>query len=223
MGEGPIIVLGPRTRLVQALSALAVERSRSLVLVARDAAEADDLRSRLPAATVVEGGAGSFPALSHGVAIVCCAFGPIHPEGPRPADALRSFERDRAWLGLLLDSYSEIPVHVVFVSSVVALAPPRRRSDYGGWKNLAEGAIGTLVRRHANARYSVVFPGRLAVERSARAAFSTPYLRLARRILDGTGRGPARRLIGLDARLWLLARSLRIVVAAGYGRVERAP
>ena len=111
----------------------------------------------------------------------------------------------------LLDDCGAVPVHFVYVSSVLSLAP-RGTAWYGGWKNVVEDAAATLLARSPNARLSVLFPGRLISQRRAElpaSALYTKFSSLASRIDRILAQGrPVRRVVGLDARAWLVVRSL---------------
>ena len=220
-----IVVFGPRTRLAGALLALAARQARGLVLVGRDPAEAQALASEYPDAVVVQGceDDGRFPQAAKEVAVVFCALGLIHPEHPRLPAHPQRLDRDLEAFRRVVTVYQQVPIHAVFVSSVVALGTPRRRAYYGGWKGVSEGAIGALLRDHPRPRFSVIFPGRLVEERSLRrpdSLLATPYEHLARTILEVIeGDRTQSRVMGPDARLWLLARTLELGVAAISGRV----
>ena len=220
-----LVVFGPRTQLAGALLALATDHALDTVLVARDLSEMKSLTVIYPNARVVQAGAeaAGLPRATHEVAIVCCGFGLIHPETVRLLDHWRRHERDIDMFRRVVRQYQSVSVHGIFVSSVVALGPPRRRAYYGGWKSVSEGAIGALLREHPQARYSVFFPGRLVERRSLRrpdSLLATPYKHLAKMILRVIHDGRVRnRLVGADARLWLLARMGVLGTAAVCGRV----
>ena len=108
-------------------------------------------------------------------------------------------------------------VHVVLVSTVVALAPSRDRAYYAGFKNLAEVAVADAFRGLAWARLSVVHPGHLSASPPASLAgrLATPYAALARLLLKMSGSSTASsRVVGLDARLWLFTRMLFLLSCA---------
>ena len=68
----------------------------------------------------------------HEAVVVCaCAAGLIHPGTPRWSDDASAAGRDIALITRLLNTYAALPVHVVFVSSVLALASRRGRRYYG--------------------------------------------------------------------------------------------
>lgn len=221
-----LFVFGPRTQLAGALLALATDQAWDTVLVARDRVEAQALTAAYPGTPVLQAGAeaAEFPRATQEVAIVCCGFGVIHPETVCVAEHWQRHERDLNTLRRVVRLYQQVPVHAIFVSSVVALGPPRRRAYYGGWKSLSEGAIGALLRGCPHARFSVFFPGRLVDKRSLGqldSLLATRYEHLAKIILEVIRDGRARnRLVGMDARLWLLARMGALGATALCGRVS---
>ena len=109
-------------------------------------------------------------------------------------------------------------VHVVLVSTVVALAPSRDRAYYSGFKNLAEVAVADAFRGLAWARLSVVHPGHPSASSSSASLtgrLATPYAALARLLLKMSGSSTASsRVVGLDARLWLFTRMLFLLSCA---------
>ena len=220
-----LVVFGPRTHLAGALLALATDQAQDTVLVARNPPESQALSAAYPHTTVLQAGIeeAKFPPATQEVAVVCCGFGLIHPETVCLPDHWQRHERDLNAFRRVVTLYQQVPVHGIFVSSVVALGTPRRRAYYGGWKSVSEGAIEALLRDHPQPRFSVFFPGRLVEERSLRrldSLLATPYGHLAKMILGVIHDGRARnRLVGTDARLWLLARMCALGAVAISGRV----
>lgn len=220
-----LLVIGPLTRAGRSLVAshdgpvLLGSRSdadaRALADLGHDAERVVDLTSgeleaRLPA--------------DGRLSVAVCALGPIHPDRIDMERDTVAYERD---LGVLRDVYAATKtLRVVLVSTVIALAPGDDRRYYGGWKALVEQQLVALTATHVDARLSVLYPGRIA-EGAGRlgsaALLHTTYHRLAAVIggeLAGQGR---RRVLGLDARLWIAARALGVLVGALRPRPVRPP
>jgi hypothetical protein len=215
------LVLGPRTRLGGELLRVLPEPPADRLLVARDRAEAALVAERWPGATVVPAweGAWQWPRGFDAVAVYGCALGPIHPGEPEWGAHARAVDRDVGVVASALSAYAECAVHVVFVSSVLALVPPRaERRYYAGCKNVIEAALRQLVARHRGAAMSVVYPGRLLAARSIRRPGSllhTSFSQLAATLCRiGSGGRQRRCMVGCDARLLALASSAAGAVRA---------
>jgi hypothetical protein len=208
-----VIVFGPLTRLGRAWLNGPETDVREVVLVARHAGDRQRLSARYPGHKVYSDDDSGLPTPSGRaeVVILGLALGPIHPEVPNWARRVPEIGRDLGLLEKLLDDCGAVPVHFVYVSSVLSLAP-RGTAWYGGWKNVVEDAAATLLARSPNARLSVLFPGRLISQRRAElpaSALYTKFSSLASRIDRILAQGrPVRRVVGLDARAWLVVRSL---------------
>ena len=208
------VVLGPKTRLGTALLGT-VTGLDQVYAVARD--ERDQAALASCGATVI-GADSSGPLLGgarpNAVRIHICALGPVHPETAQPGADATSADRDLGVVARLLDEAAGHDVHVVLVSSVLALAPAADRAYYAGWKNVIEEEIAVMVADHSSARLSVLYPGRLMTAEERRRPWHrlhTTFDRLAAR-MNRTGDGPGRsRLVGLDARAWLLTRSFSLL------------
>jgi hypothetical protein len=213
------VVLGPRTRLGAALLAGA-GTGQALYAVARD----DRDRAALAASTAtVIGAHDSGPLLGttgpRALRIHVCALGPVHPETAHADDA--SFvARDLDLVARLLGEAEGREVHVVLVSSILALAPAADRAYYAGWKNVVEEELAALVAAHPGGRLSVLYPGRLMAAQERRRPWHrthTTFERLAT-LMNDVSEGPARsRTVGLDARIWLMTRSASLVVTSLSG------
>lgn len=219
------IVLGPLTRTGRALVDRAVRRGDDVFVVARHDADAAALAH--DGATVLSVGQDvALLATGRGpVQIAVCALGPVHPGEPRAADDSATFLRDLLCIERLLEAVAGRQVGVVLISSVVALAPGEDRRYYGGWKCLVEQQLRQSVGRCApGATFSVVYPGRL-VDGDARRA--TPTLHTSHRrlatVVDGlTGRSRAR-LVGLDARAWVVVHALSLLASSLLPRRTSSP
>lgn len=206
------VVVGPRTQLGAAL--LKRLEDRDVVAVARHQRDADALAAidgaRVALATDVTGVvAGDTDLVLH-----VCALGPIHPEDPRPDDAER-FASELATIEALVAATTG-SVRIVFVSSVIALAPTPDRRLYGGWKNLAEEHLDRVALRHgARVTVSVVYPGRIVApsQRSGLSdRISSTFEKVARRLLAEASRKPRRAVVGIDAKVWSALRAMSLVV-----------
>jgi hypothetical protein len=219
---GPVdVVVGPKTRLgAEILHRVGAAGGRTLALArherdAADLAGRDDLLAADASAEAFRAALGAGPVRIH-----VCALGPLHPgpTDPAHADAVR---RELVVVDRLLDAADGREVSVVLVSTVIALAPGNDRRYYGGWKGVAEESLRELVDRHPRARLSVLYPGRLLGARRTRRPWELAYTshrRLATLALS-TAQGPARgRVVGADARAWLLLRSARVGLAGLTGR-----
>jgi hypothetical protein len=195
---------------------LSLPSSHAWTLVARDGTEAADLASAHPGTAIVTATGLTVPPGGDPVAIVGCALGPIHPAPTQLTCDIAAVTRDVAIIEGLLAALPSVPVHIVFVSSVLALSPRRQRAGYAGWKNTIEAALAALAARHGRARLSVVYPGRLV--ESSHPLLATPYVGLARRLLGMLEAAEPRRLIiGRDARTWLGGRGFATWWAAIRG------
>ena len=159
-------------------------------------------------------------ALPDAVRIHVCALGPVHPETALPGADAVNVDRDLGVVARLLDEAAGRDVHVVLVSSVLALAPAADRAYYAGWKNVVEEELAAMVAEHSSARLSVLYPGRLMAAEERRRPWHrlhTTFERLAARMTQA-GIGPGRsRLVGLDARAWVLARSFSLLATTFSG------
>ncbi|MEH3034280.1 MAG: hypothetical protein PGN07_09640 [Aeromicrobium erythreum] len=202
------VVLGPLTRLGREL--VRSTDDAQLRLVSRGPRDTDrldvehvvDVDERDARALV---GAGTGP-----VEVVVCALGPVHPEPE--TDVTDAVERELGLVGAVLDAAGERPVRVVLVSSVVALAPGADRRYYAGWKNLVEARVRALAAGRASV--AVLYPGRLldAVDRTRPwHRLHATYARVCRGIEQALAGRSTSAVVGLDARLWLLTRALRLV------------
>lgn len=206
------VVIGPKTRFGRTL----VERLRDrepVLLVARDATDAAELHEGVSGSVqVADGSLGELGSTVKGsgasrVRLVIAALGPVHPEQPAYDVDAPAVRRDLGLVSEVLDA--GLPVQVVLVSTILALAPGEDRRYYGGWKGVVEQQVRQLVGERPAASLSVLYPGRL-VDPGARVwqRVHASYARLAAVTLSlPVDRGVAR-LVGLDTRIWLLLRSV---------------
>ena len=145
------------------------------------------------------------------VQVLICALGPLHPGTAQQATDSAGVARDLGFLERVLTMAGSRIESVVLVSTVLTLAPPVDRRYYAGWRGVVEQEMRELVGQKApGAAVSILYPGRLTEKRDFRHMASlvyTTYRRLAE-IADRGGRATTEfRVVGLDARMWLLARS----------------
>jgi hypothetical protein len=215
-----VFLIGPQTRLAAALlQSSSWEKDTTFVLVARSAREYDRLRLAHPGLAVHPAWQPDAPRLqpARPVAVLCCAFGMIHVELPNAAVDLQRVSSDYRVLDSIVQQCADQPLHLVFISSVLALCPRSGREYYAGWKNVAEG----LVRHTASgprATVSVFYPGRLVDLKTVRRPQSflhTSYRELAERLVKHVRRNqPREAVVGWDSRLWLVRRSLGLIWSA---------
>lgn len=208
------VVLGAKTRFGRAL-VQRVREDQPILLVARDGADAGTLHDSFDAAgqvQVVDGSRGELASAIKGtgatqVRLVIAALGPVHPEQPDYDADSPAVGRDLGLVGQVLDA--GVPVQVVLVSTILALAPGEDRRYYGGWKALVEQQVRQLVDEHPAATLSVLYPGRL-VEPGARVwqRVHASYARLVSVTLALPADRGGSRLVGLDTRIWLWVRSV---------------
>lgn len=215
-----VILFGAKTRLAQAILALPWARGQKWVLVARDPGEAAALGRAHPASRVLCAGHPweAPPDPPEAVVVLGCALGPIHKDA-RSWDAdLEAAHRDLDVVAGLLGLYPGVPLRIVFLSSVLSLAPRPERRYYAGWKCLLEGALRAMIAGRAGSSLCVVYPGR-CVDRSAWASgLYTTYAVLARRVVAAAEGSSGAFITGVDARSWLVLQRIRKACAAMVGR-----
>ncbi|MCW2768989.1 MAG: hypothetical protein JWR27_422 [Aeromicrobium sp.] len=217
MSDVVTIVVGPRTRLGHALVTAAVQRGESVIAVARH--EADAIALTGSGAEIVLAADHVEP---HGrpVRILVCALGPVHPTDPgTPVDPIAdtsAVDRDLAIVDRLLAAAPTAAV--VLVSTVIALAPGPDRRYYGGWKNVVERALREVAARH-RAEVSVLYPGRLVADVSVTRPWHRLYTRYTRlvRLVESAAAAPRSRVVGLDARMWLVLRGISVALGSVTG------
>jgi hypothetical protein len=208
------IILGPRTRAGRALADRAARRHDEVFAVARHDADAAALAG-LDVTVLRTDQDVDLPAGGHGpVQIAVCALGPVHPGEARTAADSAAVLRDLGCIERLLAAISGRPASVVLISTVLALAPGEDRRYYGGWKCLVEQQLAESVERLApGTSFSVVYPGRLADGPTRLVpALHASHGRLAA-VVDELADGPSRScVVGVDARLWMVAHGLQLVL-----------
>lgn len=209
------LLTGPRTRLAAALltepAPPGVERA---LLVRHDADEAwaaathPGLRRVRPEQVADLAAGASYERVS----VLACALGAMTPapDGTLEADSA-ALLRDLGALRALVAALPGVSVHIAFVSTVLVLSPRRERQYYAGWKCIAEYELAREYAGHAAVTVSVVYPGRLVERRSVGPGLLyTPYDALARRLRTLARAGvDARRVVGADARVWLVVRGVQ--------------
>jgi len=217
------VVLGPCTNLARALLELPWAKSQELLLVGLNGAEKEKLKKEYPDATVfaLDEMADYAPEKKYKfVNICCCALGMIHPRAIDWDTDRREAQRDLAVMDKLLLSFSHASVHVIFVCSVLALSvnSKGRSGYYAGWKHILSKVLQAKVETLPESRFSVFYPGRLTKKRSILNPVSLLYSsyhsvakKLANIIIKGESR---RRIIGYDARIWLMLRGVATGMSA---------
>lgn len=206
------VVIGPRTQLGAAL--LKRLEGQDVVAVARHERDEQALTEVAGARVAQAADASVAVAGEADLVLHVCALGPIHPEAPRPDDAER-FAAELATIDAIVAATTG-SVRIVFVSSVIALAPTPDRRLYGGWKNLAEEHLDRIALHHGSrVTVSVVYPGRI-VDPSQRSGLSdrisSTFEKVARRLLAEASRKPRRAVVGTDAKVWSALRAMSLVV-----------
>ncbi|NYG59745.1 hypothetical protein BJ980_002668 [Nocardioides daedukensis] len=222
-------VIGPKTRLGAEVLAQAKARGDATVVIARgevdEAVLADighDVRRPAGVAAALAAGTRDPRHTNPAMHLVICALGPVHTW---------QTAIDREVVARELGAIDEIlaattgTTRVTYVSSVVALAPGADRRSYAGWKLLIEHRLREITARHG-AQLSVVYPGRLVEPADVQKPWHrlhTLYSRLAAHLEQLGRKGPSSKVIGLDARLWLLLRGLSVTAASVTGNGGSAP
>lgn len=219
--DAPVdVIVGPKTRLGAELLRRVAGDGGHAVALARHERDAQDLAALDHVLAGQHDDAAFREALAgRPVRVHVCALGPIHPEQASPTDSAAA-ERELATLERIMQA-ADGGVHVVLVSTVIALAPGADRRYYGGWKAVVEQRLAELVDRHSNATLTVLYPGRLVAGRDARRPWQlayTTYGRLAALSLAAATHPGRNRLVGADARAWLLLRSVALAVSSITGR-----
>jgi hypothetical protein len=203
------VVFGPRTRLAGALFSQVGFGRGEVALVARDDREADLVEQARPGSRLLRADRSEPPQPwgDRDLRIYCCALGPIHPEDSPEigADAERT-GRDLELIRRLAEASANVPIHVIYVSSVLAVAPREERRYYAGWKALIESELISILAEHPASTLSVLYPGRLVDDTAGLPArlLHTTYDRLAGR-LASQGPGSRQRLVvGTDSRLFIV-------------------
>jgi hypothetical protein len=211
------LIMAPRTRLATAL--LATPSARERAIAVRHEADEQWAAETWPGLTTVRTDA-ELPFATHYDRIVvhATALGRMTPTAHSTLghDAA-ALVRDIDFLERLVQSQGS-ELHIVFVSTVLALSPRRERQYYAGWKCVAEYELVRRFQQVPRVTVSVVYPGRITEERTARSpksALYTPYSALARRIIAiGSDPTAVRQVVGADARAWLAARGLKTMSGA---------
>lgn len=222
-----VAILGPQTRVAKSLLSSGQMSQAEVLLFARHQREAEELSAVYPHAIIAPAWETHAPVLQRyeKIGVLCCALGVIHPTSSNFFFDVDVALRDLRNLEWLLRAYPEASVHVVFVSSVLALAPDRGREYYGGWKSVIMGVLSQLLQDYPKAWFSVLFPGRLVERRSLTLPLSilyTSYSTVARILLKTlTSNAPRHAIVGLDARLWLIKRGIEMWWSAATARPKR--
>jgi hypothetical protein len=220
-----VVVIGPQTRLAKAVLSSSSWRSETtFLLVARNIGEYEAAKLAHPRAALYRAWDPESPLLEgdEAIAVLCCAFGVIHPGVVAASADLQKTGADYVTLKRILRKYSDRPMHLVLISSVLALCPLPGREYYAGWKNVVEGLVRQRAEKHGTVRLSVFYPGRLietTTHRRPSAFLHTSYQKMAEHVVSAVQENRCLDLVvGLDARLWLALRSVGLVWSALTGR-----
>ena len=229
---GVTVVIGPRTRLGRELITRARARGEDVIAVARHQRDVDDLSVTWESdagVRIVRGAAllpSSSPAdadVAHaqvvvpaGAKLFICALGPVQSE-----DRVDDPAVVRAEVEVVRAALAAGKGRAVLVSSVLALAPKPERRHYAGWKNVVEEWVRKAAAEHG-ATLSVLYPGRLVdggAQKNFRVFVHTPYPKLASVVERVSDQAHIKhgKTVGIDARLWLLARGARLASGAPTG------
>lgn len=220
------VVVGPRTEYGALLVERLAGRERVLLVARHDADEV-----ALAAATTPDGGVSVVrpedvgAALAGGegpVRVVLAAAGPVHPEEPHlAADAAAAVRDVQVAADVLALGRA---TQVVLVSTVLALAPGDDRRYYGGWKGLIVQQVRHLVDTTPGATLTVLYPGRLAGGPSGRGrrGLHSDRARLVDLTLGADPREHRSQVVGIDARIWLVLRSISIALRSLTGAWGRS-
>lgn len=206
------LIVGGKTRLAMSLFEAASASGHETFVVYASTDEHAALQALYPASALLE---ASQRMEGRSLCIFVCAFGLAHPGKPDPQRHSERLLQDAALLFALVRTHAG-GVHVLLVSTVVALAPPRDRCYYAGFKNLAESVVAAQLQGVEGAMLSVFYPGRLVERRSGSGPtglLATPYRALARQMVDAArGSSDVNRIVGIDARLWLMVNAIRMIL-----------
>jgi len=219
-----VVVFGPRTTLAKHILSTTWAKKHNLLLVARDEEDAISLGLDFSEAQILTcwlpENEWKWPDTCNGITIFLCAFGVIHPVPPDWPSHCEVMNRDIDVLARVLRKFRGQMIRLVFVSSVLALAPRPQRSYYVGWKCLSEAIIRDLHAKQKGLFLSVVYPGRLVSRKSVLSPlsfFHTTYERFAQRLtrIADTWTG-SREIVGLDARILLILRAFGLFMRAVF-------
>jgi len=222
-----VVVFGPCTTLAKHVLSTRWAGQKNLLLVARDKKEAKQLGSSFPAAEILAcwlpQREWNLPEVYGCITVLLCAFSVIHPVTPDWSLHCEATRRDIEILAYVLAKFRGQVIKLVFISSVLALAPRPQRSYYVGFKCLAEAMITGLLTNQERAFLSVLYPGRLVSQKSLLSPlsfFHTTYRRFAQRLVriaDSCPPKPHREIVGLDARILLALQAFRLLIRTVLG------
>jgi hypothetical protein len=219
-----VVVFGPRTTLAKHILNAEWAKKQNLLLVARDEEDAIILGSDFSEAQILPSwmpeNKWECPDTCGCITILLCAFGVIHPVPPDWSSHCDEMNRDIDVLSRILQKFRGQMIRLLFVSSVLALAPRPQRSYYVGWKCLSEAVIRDLYAKQEGLFISVVYPGRLVSKKSVLSPlsfFHTTYGRFAQRLTRIADTWTVRReIVGLDARILLVLKAFGLFMHAVF-------
>jgi hypothetical protein len=216
-----VVVLGPQTRLATALlNSTSWHPGTAFLLVTRSIPEYEAVKRKYPSMALYRSWDPDSRLLEENetVTVLCCAFGVIHPGSVEASGDLQKANAGYRTLEMLLRTYSGLPVHLVLISSVLALCPRPGREYYAGWKNVVEGLLRHIAATRRGVGLSVFYPGRLVEANTFGSPSSwlhTSYQQLAEEVVSHVQHKQSRAaIVGLDSSLWLAMRCLWLVWSA---------
>jgi hypothetical protein len=213
------IILGPKTRLARALIKQLGSTEETL-LISRNESDSAWLLKQYPGLRSIDPAKQPFIIQpTNTIRVFCCAMGPIHVQQAITGNYANSIRSDLKILEKTLNGCCSIPCHLVFVSSILALAMREKCIQYSVSKNMAQSSASTLIRNRPNTLFSTVYPGRL-FERTLSKGFlwnhlHTSFTTLAQAmIVIAMSQHQKSRIIGIDAHLLLMAQGMKLWLMA---------
>jgi len=202
------VIIGPKTRLARTLIAQLLKQPDTYTratIVARDELEKKSLAEIFPQSLVIRFGETWPVCETERVVMFCCALGPVNTKCRNESYRITTvLEREISGISQILSARQHNPLCLIFVSSILAWSSTPNRFLYSGAKRLGESALRDMALAHSGCSFSVVYPGRLVEDRQWASLLSTRYSDLATLMLRIADHGPQARIIGWDARLFLL-------------------
>ncbi len=206
------IIFGPKTKLGREIALNLLGKKEEVLLVARDDNDMIMEKNRKHVITAPEQVAKKFNRAN----IFICAFSKIHPEIPNYPKDINDLLSDGDRLFDYLNHLKPgMDLSIIYISSVLEVGARRENRYYQGLKNISNSIIASYCDKN-NIKYTSLLPGRLVD--GSRSIFylnflHTTYSILAKRCIKLINKKPASRfkVIGLDARIYLVMLSLSII------------
>ena len=201
------VIFGPLSSLGRGLLETKWADKTKLLLVARHQRDKERLAALHLHAEILTAWKESWE-LGRGydqVIVFCCTLGMARPRIPSWSDDISEASRDIEFLERILRAYRDLPIHVILVSSILALSPRGKNTYYAGWKDVIMASVECLVHQYPYGYLSVLYPGRLinrTVFHKPSSFFSTTYNRAVKTLLKMQKYSKSyEKIIGLDAHL----------------------